>query len=217
MDPVHRVDPASRQQLRRPRTSSATRRRRPAAVPAGHPPGISFIATCVAITLPTGAAYAIAGLELPDRTPLLGPPLAIALFAPISEVGRCSTEPLPVRVRADPRSAPRRGLGASHKPRTGHAGEGGGNLLGSAAWLDPVDQAHQPDGAATIVWACFHGIYNVYWFFGRPTVEDGAEWRPSHLKDGWTSCDDGLLPAGASTATWTEPCSGSSQAKKVRQ
>jgi hypothetical protein len=41
-------------------------------------------------------------------------------------------------------------VGACQQPRTGHAGEGGGNLLGSAAWLDP---AHQPDGAATIVWA----------------------------------------------------------------
>jgi hypothetical protein len=155
MDPVHRVDPASRQQLRRPRTSSATRRRRPAAVPAGHPPGISFIATCVAITLPTGAAYAIAGLEFPDRTPLLGPPLAIALFAPISEVGAVPPNHSLFALALTRGRRLDEIVGACHKPRTGHAGEGGGHLLASAAWLDPVDQAHQPDGAATIVWACF--------------------------------------------------------------
>jgi hypothetical protein len=124
MDPVHRVDPASRQQLRRPRTSSATRRRRPAAVPAGHPPGISFIATCVAITLPTGAAYAIAGLEFPDRTPLLGPPLAIALFAPISEVGAVPPNHSLFALALTRGRRLDEIVGACHKPRTGHAGEG---------------------------------------------------------------------------------------------
>jgi hypothetical protein len=124
---------------------------------------------CVAITLPTGAAYAIAGLELPDRTLLLGPPLAIALFAPISVVGRCFTEPLLFAFALTRGRRFDEVVGACHQPRTGHAAEGGGDLLGSAAWLDP---AHQPDGAATSVWASF--------FTGSTTFtgsSGGRRWR----------------------------------------
>jgi multiple sugar transport system permease protein len=48
--------------------------------------GISLIATLIAITLAT-TAYAIARLEFPGKTLVLGAALAIAMFPPISVVG----------------------------------------------------------------------------------------------------------------------------------
>ncbi len=49
--------------------------------------GISLIATLIAITLATTTAYAIARLEFPGKTLVLGAALAIAMFPPISVVG----------------------------------------------------------------------------------------------------------------------------------
>ena len=92
-------------------------------------------------------------VELPDRTLLLGPPLAIALFAPISVSAAVQANHSLFAFALTPGRRLDEVVGACHKPRTGRAGEGGGNLVGSAAWLDPIDQAHQPDGAATSVWA----------------------------------------------------------------
>ena len=49
--------------------------------------GIALIATVIAIALATFAAYAIARLDFPGKTALLGGALGIAMFPPISTVG----------------------------------------------------------------------------------------------------------------------------------
>jgi multiple sugar transport system permease protein len=49
--------------------------------------GIALIATLIAIVLASFAAYAIARLEFPGKTLVLGGALAIAMFPPISTVG----------------------------------------------------------------------------------------------------------------------------------
>ena len=49
--------------------------------------GIALIATLIAITLATTTAYAIARLDFPGKTLVLGAALAIAMFPPISVVG----------------------------------------------------------------------------------------------------------------------------------
>ena len=49
--------------------------------------GIALIATVIAIILASFAAYAIARLEFPGKTLILGGALAIAMFPPISTVG----------------------------------------------------------------------------------------------------------------------------------
>jgi trehalose/maltose transport system permease protein len=49
--------------------------------------GIALIATAIAIVLASAAAYAIARLNFPGKTLILGGALAIAMFPPISTVG----------------------------------------------------------------------------------------------------------------------------------
>ena len=49
--------------------------------------GIALIATLIAIVLASFAAYAIARLDFPGKTLILGGALAIAMFPPISTVG----------------------------------------------------------------------------------------------------------------------------------
>jgi multiple sugar transport system permease protein len=49
--------------------------------------GIALIATLIAIVLASAAAYAIARLDFPGKTLILGGALAIAMFPPISTVG----------------------------------------------------------------------------------------------------------------------------------
>ena len=49
--------------------------------------GIAAIATLIAVTLASAAAYAIARLEFPGKTLILTAALAIAMFPPISVVG----------------------------------------------------------------------------------------------------------------------------------
>jgi multiple sugar transport system permease protein len=49
--------------------------------------GIAAIATVIAVSLACLAAYAIARLDFPGRTAILGASLAIAMFPPISVVG----------------------------------------------------------------------------------------------------------------------------------
>ena len=49
--------------------------------------GIALIATLIAITMATFAAYAIARLEFPGKTAVLAGALGIAMFPPISTVG----------------------------------------------------------------------------------------------------------------------------------
>jgi multiple sugar transport system permease protein len=53
--------------------------------------GISLITTLIAVVVAAFAAYAIARLDFPARACCSSGALAIAMFPPVSIIGRCST------------------------------------------------------------------------------------------------------------------------------